>query len=159
MPILQDFRSLADSIRGLLLPETQGGLDVVQSQLTINTILWNGGRPGSDGGFSTVASTQLKQQYPVMPLTTREVAESGGRYEMGMIKFGPVTPAYTDSLGVSGGYTESQLLPSSPDDAHEIVYSIVGQHQGDYQAIELQSNRPYSFFLVLKRRLTSPSVT
>lgn len=145
--IRDDFRSLAEDIRGISGPD---GLDHRPSYLRILTRTWAGGLRGSDGGYSESALT-LPDIYHFRQVRTDEIAGSGGRYETGDIKVGPITPAFTGG----GGFTEAQLKPSPPTGT-EVVYQVVGQHTGEYNLVEFQSIKNYSWYLILRRRRTSP---
>ena len=101
------------------------------------------------------ADLALPQIYDLAQVKTFDVAGSGGRYEQGDIKIGPITPSFPATPTTpAGGFTEAQLNPSSVDGT-EIIYVIVGQHAGEYQLVELRSLEPDSYFLVVRRRLTT----
>jgi hypothetical protein len=101
-------------------------------------------------------SLVLPTIYRVRQVTTREVASSGGRYEMGDMRVGPVTPAFTRDDGSTGGFTEAQLKPDPTDEATETIYQLTGAHGGDYALVAVESTRAFSWYLVLRRRVTTP---
>jgi hypothetical protein len=94
--------------------------------------------------------------YRVRQVTTREVTSSGGRYEMGDVRVGPITPEFIRDDGSTGGFTERQLKPEATDDATEIIYVLSGAHAGEYALVALESTRAFSWFVVLRRRVTTP---
>jgi len=47
------------------------------------------------------------------------------------------------------GFSSLVLSPVVTQDGVEIIYRVIGPHEGDYQLVELQSWRPYAYALVL----------
>lgn len=72
------------------------------------------------------------------------------------MKVGPITPAFTNPDGSAGGYSEAQLRPSADDGATEILYELVGTHAGEYALVSLLATAPFSSWVVLRRRVTTP---
>lgn len=147
-----DFAELADGLRSLRGPEAGAGFDVTTNQLTVRTRVWSGGLRGL--GTTTDTDVVVNQKYPIREVSSLEIAGSGGRYEQGDLKVGPITPAWVDGAQ-SGGFTTAQLNPTGADGT-EIIYLIVGSHPGEYQLIDLSSSRAFSYFLILGRRRTTP---
>jgi hypothetical protein len=136
------------------------GFDIRPTSLAIVTRRWTSGVVGVTPDDATLAAyvdtrRQLPAVYKVRQLTTREIASSGGRYEAGDVRLGPITPAYTNVNGSQGGVSESQLKPDG-DDATEILYELGGAHAGEYALIALVSTAPFSWWLVLGRRQSTP---
>lgn len=144
-------KQVADNLRALQGPNA---FDVVPNQLTIRTRTWAGGMPGADGGF-TDADLVIPANYRIAQVSMREVSSSGGRYREGDLKIGPITPAWTVG-SQSGGYTIAQLRPEPTSDGVEILYVITGTEVGDYQLVEGQFDDRFSYFLVIRRRYTTP---
>lgn len=148
--IRDDFRELADEIRTISGPTV---FDIRASQLVIRQRTWASGFRGGDGGFTDV-DLPITQIYHFRQLTTREIAGSGGRYEMGDLKIGPITPTFSSMT--TGGFSEAQLKPTVGTNGVENIFLITGQHAGEYDIIELQSTKAFSFFVVIRRRRTTP---
>jgi hypothetical protein len=149
---------VADRLRARTGPSA---LDVRLTGLTITIRSWTGGAIGvlpADPSVTPFVDTSLALPtiYRIRQVTTREVASSGGRYEMGDVRVGPVTPEFTHDDGSTGGFAEAQLKPGPTDDRTEIIYVLSGAHAGEYALVTLESLRPLSWFLVLRRRVTTP---
>jgi len=93
----------------------------------------------------------LPKQYKVTNLTSKEIASSGGRFEDGAIRFGPVTPDFG-----TGGYTPAMLKPTVTTDDTQIIYLLTGQVAGEYALAQLQTTKPFSYVLFLNRKRTTP---
>jgi len=146
MTLRTDLLPVVDELRALAGPS---GFDVRTSQLTVRTRTWAGGRRGL--GPVTDSDLDLAQSYKIREVSTREIASSGGLFEMGDIKVGPITP--TDVSG--GGYTEAQLAPEGQTGT-EVVYVVTGDLAGEYARVELNKSKPFSWYLTLRRRRTTP---
>lgn len=147
-----------DRLRGLAGP---GRFDVRPTKLAIVTRTWAGGYREADPPTSTTPRyvdvvLELPQIYRVRQLRTREIAASGGRYEMGDVAVGPITPKYIRRDGSMGGFSETELKPDVRDNGVEIIYMLTGAHEGDYELVELRSYDPFGYELVLRRRETTP---
>jgi hypothetical protein len=151
MPLFPGILSAVDQIRGIAGPQGLGGRP---SSLTIRRRVWSGGLRGL--GTPSDTDLALPQIYDVQHLRTTEVPSSGGRYEKGDVIVGPITPSFpATALTPAGGFTEAQLNPVGGDGI-EIIYILVGQHAGEYQLVELRSLEPESFYVVVRRRETTP---
>jgi len=131
-----------------------GTLGFRQYGLTVRTRTWQGGRRGVgvfvDSNLDIFpGKTKTGQSFKIRQITTKEIADSGGRYEAGDIMVERITP----KVG-SVGYTEDQIAPNPADDGTEIIYVVTGAHSGEYARIELRSFRPQHYDLVLRRRST-----
>lgn len=124
-------------------------LDQRPSQLTIRTRTWSGGR--IDDGTATDSDLVLPQHYKIKELSSREIASSGGRYEVGDLRI-VVTPQHDGNEG----YSAEQLAPSVTARGVEVIYIVSGQIQGEYSRIDLKRDRPYRFELVIRRSKRSP---
>lgn len=146
MTLRTDLLPVVDELRALAGPS---GFDVRTSQLTVRTRTWAGGRRGL--GPVTDSDTVLAQIYKMRELSSKEVASSGGLFEMGDIKVGPITP--TDVSG--GGHTEAQLAPDGSTGT-EIIYVVTGDLAGEYARVDLSKAKPFSWYLTLRKRRTTP---
>ncbi len=161
MTLRNDLKAVADIVRGIAGPSI---LDQRPAQLTRRLRTWSGGFRGADAVPAQPQFTDvdlvIDQKFRIRQLSTREIANSGGQYEMGDIIVDHITPDFTDPItSAAGGYTEAQLKPTQTENGVELYYVVTGQHAGEYQCVELRSWRAYSYALVLRRRLTTPSVT
>lgn len=145
MSLRTDILPVVDELRGLAGPSN---FDVRTTRLTIRTRVWSGGRRGS--GVSQDTDLVLPQIYKVVLLTTKEIAGSGGRYEMGDVRIGPITPAST-----SGGFTSEQLKPSGAQGT-EIIYVLTGAVTGEYALVSLNTDKPFGYYLVIRKMRTTP---
>jgi hypothetical protein len=146
-----------DRLRALTGPSR---FDIRPTSLSIITRRWTSGVVGAEPDDPskapyTDARLDLPATYRVRQVTTREIASSGGRYEAGDVKVGPLTPAYVAANGSQGGVSEAQLKPDG-DAGTEIIYELSGAHAGEYALIALVSSAPFGWWLVLTRRETAP---
>ena len=161
MPVVSDpLLHAVDVIRSIQGPSAFG---VVVTQVTVVQRVWFGGQVGSEGGTSDSSlpgsPCGLPMYYPVVPLSTRQVMGSGGQYEWGDIRVGPITPKFADTLcspPVSGGFSEGDLHPVANVDGVEVIYVLTGRHAGEYQFVALESWDPTGYSLVLRRRIAQP---
>ena len=152
MSLRTNFLRLADRLRALTGP---AHLDQRPHQLSIITREWSGGY--KDAGAAVDSVLALPPHFLVRQVSTRELASSGGRYELGDVAVDNITPEYVDPRdGLAKGFNPNVLDPVVTRNGVEIVYRLAGPHAGDYQLIELQSWRPYSYRVVLRRRSDSP---
>lgn len=148
MGVRDDFRQLADEIRAIAGPDY---LDVRPSKLTIVTRTWSGG--ARDKGSPSDVFLEVPDIYQFDQLATHEISGSAGRYEVGDIIVGPITPNFNSGPD-SGGFSESDLKPSVFPGV-ETIYRVIGQHAGDYGLVEMRSLEVFSYYLVLRRLRTT----
>jgi len=117
-----DLLPVIDELRALAGPT---GFDVRTSQLTIRTRTWAGGRRGL--GPISDSDLTLEKRYKIRELSLREVSGSGGAFEMGDVKVGPITP--TD---------------------------VSGDLAGEYARIDFDQTKPFSWYMTLRKRRTTP---
>jgi hypothetical protein len=151
LPVFERLRALAGPDR----------FDLRTARLSIVTRTWTGGYREADAPTPATpryvdAALDLPPIYEVVQISTREIASSGGLYEMGDIKVGPITPRFTRADGTTGGFSESDLKPVVTANGAEIIYMLIGAHAGEYQLVELRSLKPFGYDLVLRRRQTTP---
>lgn len=149
MSFREDALKIADQAR-LVRGSGPGGLDVATSQVKIVQREWTNGRRGDGEVIETVLTT-LPKKYRIRSVTSKEVDGSGGRYQMEDLKVEHITPAYSGG----GGFTPEQLSPGG-ETGREIVYVLSGAIVGDHQLIELNTDKPFSYTMVLRRMRTSP---
>lgn len=138
---------IANKLRAL---PSKPALDVYTTKVTIRTRTWAGGRVGLEGGSSDVDAV-IRPRPKVRDISQREVAGSGGRYQAGDVKVGPITPRHS-----GGGYSEAQLAPSASANGTEILYVLEGGVTGEYLRVDLQTDRAFSYWLVLRRKRSTP---
>lgn len=126
------------------------GVDIRVNQLTIRTRTWSGRLLGD--GTATDVDLVIPAHYPIRLVTEQEINTAGGQYEVGDILVDHITP----SDGAGTGYTPTQLKPVVTTDNVEIIYLIAGPHAGEYSAVELRTYRPFTYQLVLRRKITTP---
>jgi hypothetical protein len=138
-------RAIADSARDVATP-------IRMIQVTIRTRTWGGGRRGVEP--STDADFVLPRRYRVRQISSKEIASSGGLYNEGDMRIGPITPPYTSGGG--GGFTAEQLRPAGATNK-EIFVILTGDMTGEYTIKDFNSDRPFSWFLIIGRRETTPT--
>jgi hypothetical protein len=122
--------------------------------VTIEVREWSGRRVG-DGSLMSTTSTVITPAPKVREVSLREIAGSGGRYEAGDVRVGPITPAY-DTGVATGGYTSAQLAPLMTRNALEVVYVLAGWMAGEYLRTDLESDKSHQFYLVLRKNRATP---
>ena len=88
-----------------------GVIDIRPSSAQIITRVWTGGRRG-EGSFTEAPKLTLPNFVAVRHVSQREVAGSGGLYELGDVRVGRITPRYTAPDGSLGGFTPLEIAPS-----------------------------------------------
>lgn len=154
-----------DQIRSILGPTTLAGgpgLDLRPTSINIVKRVWQGGRRGSNGGFTDTVFTALPSYTKVRQITQREIDGSGGRFEQGDLVIGPISPTYTNATGGTSGFTEAQLAPPGQTGL-EYIYRTALQAgstgiAGDFTLIELRRDRVFRFMLYVRKLRTSPSI-
>lgn len=153
-----------DRVRQVLGPGTSKlpGLDLRPTSVTIIQQVWSNGQVG-DGTPTVVSTLTLSAGALVRQVSEREVADSGGRLEVGDVSVERLTPAYGPSpiAPKGGGYAEAQLDPPVTDEGVENVYRLALQSgasgvAGDYRLVSFKRDDPLEYKLVLRRRATTP---
>lgn len=153
--------SQIDSILG------PSGLDLRPTTVSIITRITNAQHIGA--GLNTDTVLVLPNWIKVRHITQREIAASGGRYEEGSVKVGPIRPQFNDPFLGSGGYTQAQLDPKQTFDpamrtqyAFAVIYRLAQEDPtgdgiaGDYRLVELKRDRALRYDLVLNRVRATP---
>ena len=151
MPLRNALLQMSARVRALAGPER---MDQRPHRLSILTRTWSGGYKGA--GEASESAVHLPQHFIVRQVSTRQVASSGGLFELGDVIVEGITPEYVDRDGVLRGFSPLVLSPVVTTSGVEVVYRIIGPHEGDYQLVEIQSWRPYGYAIVLRRRSDSP---
>ncbi len=141
MTFRDQMNRLADRVRGV--PQA---LDERTTSVTVRTVTWLGGRRGVDGG-SVYSDLVLTPRPKVREVSQRDIASSAGRYTVGDVKVGPITPAYP-----GGGYTVAQLDPTLTTNGLEVVYVLDGGVTGEYARVSVGTDRSHSYFVVLRKK-------
>lgn len=150
------FLAAVDAVRAVNGP---AALDLRPTQVAIVTRTWSGPRRGT--GTYTETSLALPAYTKVRHVTTREVAQSGGRYEQDDAVIGPITPQYTNpATGAVGGFTEAQLVPTASEGI-EIIYRLslapgASGISGDAYLVQFKRDRALHFTLIVGRLRTTP---
>jgi hypothetical protein len=147
MSIRSALLKVADKVRAL---PSRPSWDVWPTSLTIRVRTWEGGRIGTEGGTTDV-DLVISPKPRVKDVSQREIAGSGGRYEAGDVRVGPITPQYA-----GGGYTPAQLAPPVGSNGVEVLYVLSGGISGEYGRVDLQTDHSLSYWLVLRRKRSTP---
>jgi hypothetical protein len=145
----------ATNVLRTTLPGGQPGLDLCPSTVTIRTRVWSGGKVGL--GTTSDTDLVLPNKFFLRQVTTRDIDNSGGRYEAGDLMVSGIVPN-DPANGPTEGFSEAQLAPVGAEGT-EIIYFITGQHEGQYTRVALESVDPFEYRLVLSRLRTTPQVT
>ncbi len=141
---------VANTIRGI---PSKASIDVYTTAVTVRVRTWAGGRIEADGGYSDSDTVITPRPY-VRELTQREIAGSGGRYTAGDVRVDGITPFHAGNAGI--GYTEAQIAPVATTNGVEILYVLSGAIAGEYMRIDLATDDPIEFVLVLRRKRATP---
>lgn len=136
----------ANILRGLA---SKPAIDIYTTTVTIRTRTWTGGRIRSEQG-SYDSDLLLTPTPRVREVSQREITGSGGRYQAGDVKVGPLTPSHASNPGV--GYTAAQLAPVASANGVEIIYVLSGGVSGEYMRVDLETDRAFSYTLILRRK-------
>jgi hypothetical protein len=153
MSFRDDMRAVADTLRALAGP---GQFDIRVDKLTIIKRVWDGGRRGI-GSYTDSVWADIPQIYGMKHVTVQEIENSGGRFEQGDIRVGPITPAYNTGQ-VAGGWSDTILHPSSTDNGTEYVFNLYGEHSGNYRLQGALTLKPFSYYVVIRRDESSPAI-
>lgn len=116
--------------------------------VTLRRRVWPGGYRGE--GTPVDTDTLIEPAPHVKELTTREISQSGGRFEVGDVRIGPITPKHDD-----GGYSKEELSPTATANGTEYFYVLAGPElTGEYAPREVETTKgAVSYFVVAKRRI------
>lgn len=144
--------SAADAVVGML--------DLAPIRISIITRQWSGGRRGE--GTPGDSITALPNWIVVQEITEQEIEQTGGRFETGDLRVGPIRPYFTTAPcgttpGTPGGFTAEQLKPTAKTEATDVFYRAQQAHglgtglSGDYSLLRLHTDDPLAFYMILRR--------
>jgi len=154
--IRQDMLDLAADLREI----PTDPFDVRQTQVFVVTRVWSGGQKGAPAAPNqpryTDTEMELLPRPKVRPLTQREIASSGGRYDDGdlIVKYiQPMPPTEP------GGITTAQMLQDHVPQGTEIFYRLAGAINGNYNRRSSNIAPALHYELVIGQRRDSPAKT
>jgi hypothetical protein len=118
--------------------------------LTVRVRDWSGAAVGR--GVETVTDTVIAgpggNRYKIREVTSKDILASGGKYQAGQYKVGPITPPYA-----GGPYTAAQLIPPQVAGTPREVYYAVTDATGVTQWCSMAGSdtmHALHWFLILK---------
>lgn len=148
MSVRERMKALADRVRQL---PASPAWDERPTSVTVRSKTYLGGRIGAEGP-TDIVDLLLSPTPRVREVNQHDITGSAGRYVAGDVRVGPITPAFT-----GGGYTQAQLAPQPNAKGVQILYVLSGNISGEYDRVNLESDRSHSWFLVLRRKRSTPS--
>lgn len=147
------------TLRDDLLPIMHDTRQIMQdlgfrtNTLAIITRVWSGEIGDTDAGFDDGTPVVIAPLPRIRQLSSKEVASSGGQYEMGDVRIDKITPAFS-----GGGYTPEQIAPEIPPGTTdtEVIYRITGTLDGDYARVALNTDRALGYSMVVRRMTRTP---
>lgn len=89
--------------------------------LTVRVKTWSGAAVGK--GTKTVTDTLITgpagNRYKIREVNAKDVVLSGGLYQSGQYKVGPITPPYA-----GGPFTAADLIPPKTSSPREVYYGV-----------------------------------
>lgn len=141
-----------EKIRG----SVPGSLDLRTRTVTVRVTTWSGARPGV--GTKTDVDTLLRNgtfNPKVVEVSSKDVVASGGKYQSGDLKIGPLTPEYA-----VGGTAGSTIDPLTTTSARQVRYLLEGPGFPDggvwCNRVEDDALKNFSTFIVVRRTGQSP---
>lgn len=121
MPTFRDaFLPTLDALRSGI--PTAFGVRTVTLTVRVNT--WSGARVNA--GTVTKVDTVIagaSGRYKVRELTVKDVVASGGKYQEGQLRVGPITPPYA-----GGPFTADDLIPPKiAGQGREVYYGVTAE--------------------------------
>lgn len=148
-----------DQCRHILGPSV---MDLRPTSVQIITRAWDDPGRSINSTSADTVTLSLPNYTKVRHVSQREVAQSGGLYELGDLIVGPITPQFVSPIdGTTGGFTEAQLAPVVTDPATEILYRVTQQSgatgiNGDYARKDFKRDKTLRFMIVIGRKFTTP---
>jgi hypothetical protein len=113
------FLAALDKIRAI-----GGILGLRPTTVTVRQIAWTGERAGVGTRTATDTVLTVAGQPPqVHRVTQRDLIRSGGLYQSGDFRIGPLTPSYG-----TGGVTEAMMDPAATANSDETYYILSGSN-------------------------------
>ncbi len=139
----EGLRKQIDKLRGI-----PGEMGLRQVALVVRTVVWPGKLgEGTPTRTDKAITTSGGRSYKVADVSTKDIIASGGKYQAGQLKVGPLTPAYS-----GGSWTLAELQPPKGSTATEVYYGVTdatGVTQW-CRAVELNSFNSLHWYLVLE---------
>jgi hypothetical protein len=134
-------------------------LDLAPTAVDIVTRRWSGAELHQ--GTSGEETLHLPRWTIVEEISNHEVMQSGGRFEMGDLRVGPIRPKFEGSacMPYPGGFTVEELAPTAKDESTEIFYRVRQEHglgtgwSGYYSLRALIRDDPLEFYLIIRRQM------
>lgn len=90
-------------------------------ELKVRVKDWSGSAVGK--GTKTVTDTVIAgpggNRYKIKEVTSKDVLASGGKYQAGQFKVGPITPPYA-----GGPVAATDIIPAKPSNPREVYYGV-----------------------------------
>lgn len=141
-----------ERIRGVV----PGALDLRPHTVTVRVRTWTGARAGI--GTRVDADTPIRNfgfNPKVSEVSSRDVVASGGVYQQGDFRVGPITPEY-----VGGGTALTTLDPATTGTAREVLFKIEGPGFPTagawFKRVEDSTIRNFTHSVVLRRTAVTP---
>lgn len=119
MSFVSSFKPTLDALR-TNIPSTYG---IRSATLTVRTVRFEGDY--LTGGQSVMTDTAITGptggRYRVKDVSTKDVVASGGQFQHGAIRVGPITPPHP-----GGAWTAEDLIPSSASQ-QSVIYIVTDQ--------------------------------
>lgn len=150
MSFVSGFKPTLDAIR-TGIPSTYGLRGV---SLTVRTIHFEGDylTGGQEVVTDKVIGSPTGDRYKVRVVSTKDVVASGGIYQQGSIRVGPITPPYP-----GGGFTAADLIPPSAP-GQTVLYGLTDS-AGQMQWCQMASSDTMNdlhWYIVLNPTGTTP---
>ena len=153
---------MAANLRTSLLPVMHAARGIIDdlgfrtSDVVIRTRTWIGAR-SVDGAYNDEELALANPRPRVRTLSTRGIAASGGRYELGDLRIDKLTPYFSGPP--AGGYTPAQLDPPVASDDVEERYVVSRAFAGEYVVESGTFDRALGYSVVVKRTNAVPGST
>lgn len=149
--------TLRTDILKKVLQKTRGvinnlGLRTNATSVSVRTWTKDGNpaKPGSSGATFTDSTVELTPPPRVRALRQEDIASSGGRFQSGDLRVDRLTPRHA-----TGGHDPEDLRPSVGTH-QEIIYTLSGPNEGEYELVDLNTTKNFEYILILRLRRTTP---
>ncbi len=150
MSLVSDIIGDIDEIRASIPTD----IGVRSVTLIVRTIAFTGDflTGGTAASTDKAITNPSGSRYKVRVVSTKDIVASGGKYQQGALRVGPITPPYP-----GGGFTKNDLIPASAANL-EVHYGITDQ-TGQTQWCTMASNdtvHDLHWYLILNPAGTTP---
>lgn len=162
MGILQSLVAVLAKTDEILGPKI---LDLTPSAMTIEVRTYPAGLKSSQGPYTVTSTLVLPRSVQMRTVTTKEIAQSGGRYDAEDVFVGPIRPQFRAPDGTTGGYTKDQIDPArtasqnpTTHQGTDVAYILNAEYSnmaglsGEYTLLEFRHDDWTGYTLVLTRR-------